>query len=154
VSNVTVTNCTFNGTTNGLRIKSNIGLGGPVTNVSYTNITMTGVEYPIYFYNDYTSNGGGTGIDTPTINGVTITNMTSTNTASGSECGRIYGNIAGLGNVNKYLQNVTLNNVQISAQTGLQILDAEGINLNNCVITAASGDSIIATNVINYIGFP
>jgi polygalacturonase len=38
---MTVTNCTFNGTTNGLRLKAGRGTGGLVQNVGYDQITMT-----------------------------------------------------------------------------------------------------------------
>ena len=53
---LTVSNCTFNGTDNGLRLKAGPaildgssfgGLGGVVKNVSYSDITMTNVAYPI-----------------------------------------------------------------------------------------------------------
>ncbi|MGA2798328.1 MAG: glycosyl hydrolase family 28 protein, partial [Thermoguttaceae bacterium] len=53
---LTVKNCTFNGTTNGLRMKAGPaildgssfgGLGGVVKNVLFTDITMTGVTNPI-----------------------------------------------------------------------------------------------------------
>ncbi len=44
VRNVTVRNCTFEGTENGLRIKSQRGKGGVVENISYSNITMKNVD--------------------------------------------------------------------------------------------------------------
>jgi polygalacturonase len=56
---LTVKNCTFNGTDNGLRLKAGPkmldgavynngqGLGGVVKNVSFSDITMTNVTYPI-----------------------------------------------------------------------------------------------------------
>ena len=59
LNGLTVSNCTFTGTTNGLRMKAgpymldgvaynnSQGLGGVVQNVSFSNITMTGVAYPI-----------------------------------------------------------------------------------------------------------
>jgi polygalacturonase len=54
---LTVTNCTFNGTTNGLRLKADPTEGGPVTNVTYSHLTMTNVQYPIVFYSYYNLNG-------------------------------------------------------------------------------------------------
>ena len=41
VRNVTVRNCTFDGTENGIRIKSQRGRGGIVENISYSDITMS-----------------------------------------------------------------------------------------------------------------
>jgi polygalacturonase len=53
VSNVTVSNSTFNGTTNGIRIKSTRTTGGNITGITYSNLTMTNVKYPIWFSGYY-----------------------------------------------------------------------------------------------------
>jgi polygalacturonase len=47
LTNMTVNNITFNGTTNGLRLKAGGGCGGVVQNVTFSNIKMTNVTYPI-----------------------------------------------------------------------------------------------------------
>jgi polygalacturonase len=55
VRNFLVQNCTFEGTDNGLRIKSDRKRGGTVENVTYRNITMKNVAIPItifLFYDD------------------------------------------------------------------------------------------------------
>jgi polygalacturonase len=44
---LTVSHITFNGTDNGLRLKAGVGQGGVVKNVSFSDITMTNVDYPI-----------------------------------------------------------------------------------------------------------
>lgn len=46
-------NCTFNGTVSGIRMKADPTQGGPVRNVTYQNITMNNVKYPIVFYSYY-----------------------------------------------------------------------------------------------------
>ncbi|MGA3066599.1 MAG: glycosyl hydrolase family 28 protein [Tepidisphaeraceae bacterium] len=56
LTNMTVNNITFNGTTNGLRLKAGQGEGGAVSNVSFSNIKMTNVTYPILINSWY--NGG------------------------------------------------------------------------------------------------
>ncbi len=65
---LTVKNCTFNGTDNGLRLKAGpykldgtvyntgAGLGGIVKNVSFSDITMTNVTYPIIINSWYIGN--------------------------------------------------------------------------------------------------
>ena len=53
VSNITVMNCTFNGTQNGVRIKSDTGRGGLVQNINYFNLGMTNVNFPIQLYAYY-----------------------------------------------------------------------------------------------------
>lgn len=57
VSNMTVINCTFNRTDNGIRIKSDNDRGGIVQNLSYLNIGMTNVHFPITIYSYYNSVG-------------------------------------------------------------------------------------------------
>ncbi|HEY1790536.1 MAG TPA: glycosyl hydrolase family 28 protein [Verrucomicrobiae bacterium] len=53
ISNLTVIDCTFNGTQNGIRLKSNNDRGGPVQNLTYMDITMTNVRSPILIYSYY-----------------------------------------------------------------------------------------------------
>jgi hypothetical protein len=66
VSNMTVINCTFNRTDNGIRIKSDNDRGGVVQNLSYLNIGMTNVHFPIQIYSYYNSVGTPSSI-TPAI---------------------------------------------------------------------------------------
>lgn len=66
VSNMTVINCTFNRTDNGIRIKSDNDRGGIVQNLSYLNIGMTNVHFPITIYSYYNSVGTPSSI-TPAI---------------------------------------------------------------------------------------
>ncbi|MBS0633040.1 MAG: right-handed parallel beta-helix repeat-containing protein [Verrucomicrobia bacterium] len=54
---MTVTNCTFEGTTSGLRLKADPTQGGPVRNITYANLTMKNVKYPFVFYSYYNKAG-------------------------------------------------------------------------------------------------
>jgi polygalacturonase len=53
VENLVATNCTFNGTTSGIRLKADPTQGGLTQNISYSNMTMTNVQYPIVLYSYY-----------------------------------------------------------------------------------------------------
>ena len=57
ISNVTVVNCTFNGTDNGIRLKADNDRGGLVQNISYLNIGMTNVGAPIVLFSYYNETG-------------------------------------------------------------------------------------------------
>ena len=57
VSNITVINCSFNGTDQGIRIKSDNDRGGTVQNLNYLNLTMTNVDFPVLIYGYYNEVG-------------------------------------------------------------------------------------------------
>ncbi|MGA3065968.1 MAG: glycosyl hydrolase family 28 protein [Tepidisphaeraceae bacterium] len=140
MSNITVNNVTFNGTVFGLRMKSQADNGGVVQNVSFNNITMTNVFYPVYISSWY----NGTGFSYPTnansaasfnsvtnspyTNGVTplwenisYNNITSTWTSTTAT--NYKDSIAGLlyGLPSAVIQNVNFNNVNISAYQGMSL---------------------------------
>ena len=139
VRNVTVRDCTFQFTDNGLRIKSPRGRGGIVENISYSDITMKDVDPAITFTCYYPNipdrdeprpitNG------TPVFRNIRISNVTAT-------CPKSAGIIVGL--PESLVSNVVLENVKISAATGLSIRNAKGIQLKNVQVTAQRGESFL-----------
>ncbi|KAJ8891361.1 hypothetical protein PR048_010877 [Dryococelus australis] len=71
-SDITISGLTLDGTTNGLRIKSNTFRGGLVTGVSYTNVCMLEVKHPILLDMEY---GKVTGNLTPEFKNITFSNV-------------------------------------------------------------------------------
>src|SRR3569833_1882363 len=63
---ITVRNCTFENTENGLRIKSDIRRGGIVENIVYSDITMSNVAPAITFTCYYQNNSAGDAKRAPT----------------------------------------------------------------------------------------
>ncbi len=155
ISGLTVSNCTFNGTTAGIRLKSERGRGGLVENLIYTNITMTNVEYPINI-NSYYNVGSvpSTPTDpaqavtstTPIWQNITISNLTSTTTSgesnySGSYCGIIWGL------PEQPVANVTLTNVQISAHYGMDLDHIRNVHFDaQTKMTPATGPAFMSTS--------
>lgn len=140
VKNVTVRNCTFKGTTNGIRIKSNITLGGPVENVSYTDITMEDVKNPILITFEYKDNkSDAITTDIPSVNGFYIKNL---NIKGSKNAGKIIGLSESL------LQNIKLTNVTIQAKSGMIIENARGVEFKDVNIQVEKGDSITKNNVL------
>jgi polygalacturonase len=142
---MTVKNCTFNGTTSGLRLKADATQGGPVQNITYSDLTMTNVTYPIVFYSYYRSvgnPGAPTGNNQPTIarakgwnatppnslasqtlpswKNITLSNITATGTKG-------YNVIWGLPLEGYFIDNVKLHNVRISGGPGTVLYDATNI---------------------------
>jgi len=139
VSYVTVNNCTFNGTTTGIRMKSARGRGGLVECLTYTNNTMTNVPTPISITSYYPTLPSSPSSDpaqpvtstTPIWQNIIIANLTATGATAA-------GTLWGL--PEESINDVTLSNVSLTATTGMDIYNAADINfLNGCSIKVSSG---------------
>jgi polygalacturonase len=73
VRNVKVCDLSLDGTTNGIRIKSDVGRGGLVTGISYTDVCMRDVSSPLVFNPFYSS--GATGTLIPTFQNIALSNV-------------------------------------------------------------------------------
>jgi len=142
VNHLTVTNCSFNGTTSGIRIKSERGRGGVVQYLVYSKITMSNVQYPIWLSewypsdpSDPTTAGSATVTSTtPNYKHITIQNLTAT----GASIARtIYGV------PEQHISDVTLDNVKVTASTGMGIYYADSIVFKNgSTVTVSSGSPV------------
>ena len=150
VRNVTVKNCTFESTENGIRIKSTRGRGGIVENLVCDGITMKDVNPAITFTCFYANNSAGdtappAAVDEatriaekiPVFRHIRISNLTAT-------CPKEAGIIAGL--PESCITDVVLDNVKITAATGFIIQNANNIKLTNSSVVAKKGPAILAEN--------
>ncbi|HXR46461.1 MAG TPA: glycoside hydrolase family 28 protein [Candidatus Limnocylindrales bacterium] len=152
VRNVTVRNCTFENTENGLRIKSQRGKGGLVENIRYSDITMKNVVPAITLTCYYMNNSAGDTAQpsaakadtaqlastmTPVFRDIYISNLTAT-------CQKSAGVITGL--PESEISNVVLANVRISSSTGMTIKNASGVQFKNVQITTEQGPPVIIEN--------
>jgi polygalacturonase len=119
VNGMLVRRCTFDGTDNGIRIKSMRGAGGLVENVRYTDITMDNVENAIVLDLTYTDNNRphfkGDPSKVPAIRNILIDGVTITRAKRA-------GKIVGL--PDSPISGVTLRDVAIEAEKDLVIKDA------------------------------
>jgi polygalacturonase len=148
VSGVTVDHVTMNGTTSGIRMKSARGRGGLVQNLTYSNMTMTNVQNPVFITSYYptlptdptTDPAQAVTAMTPFWENITIKNVTITGSANA-------GILWGLPEAQ--ISNVTFDNVSIKATTGMEIFHAAGISFINgskvTVTTAPAAKSFDAT---------
>jgi polygalacturonase len=151
VNGMTVNDVTFTNTQNGIRLKAERGSGGLVQNLTYSNISMTGVQYPILidsYYdqaNDFptkpTSDTGQTsGAFTPVWQSISFTNITSTDSASNSVAAAIYGL------PEAPVNGLSFVNVQITAHTGMQINHARNVSFDSSThITVSTGNDVEGT---------
>jgi len=150
VKNLVVTNCTFNGTTSGIRIKSGRGRGGLVENLIYTDITMTNVDYPIYLTSYYPKvpaedAAQPVAADSPVYRNIVIRNVTA-------HSAKTAGMIVGLPELP--IEKVTLENVRVTAPTGLTFRNARGIKLQNSSVMPAKGAPFILEANTEVDGLP
>ena len=149
VDSMYVKNCTFNGTTNGFRIKSYRGNGGDIRNVVYSNNNMQNVEYPILFTGYYpkipseSDPAQPVTSKTPYYHDITIENLTSSNSPSA-------GLIIGL--PEKPMKNIILKHINITAKSGLSIRNATVDTLDAVINTPETGDGQVTASAESIVG--
>jgi polygalacturonase len=152
VRNVTVKNCRFEGTENGIRIKSYRGKGGVIENIRYENITMKDVDPAITLTCVYGGTSAGDAVQSstppegataagteglPVMRKIFIRDLKAT-------AQRGAGLILGL--PDSLITDVSLENVEIISATGMTIKNAKGIQLNNVKVTTKSGAPYLLDN--------
>ena len=139
---MTVQHCQYTGTSFGIRIKTARDRGGEITNLVYDDLQMTNVGNAIYF-TDYYPDIPKAGTDlTPTLITATTPNvhdiMVSNVTATG---GRHAGVLIGV--PESLLRNISFDNVNITATTGLEVRNTDAIHFTGSSVTVTSGDALI-----------
>jgi polygalacturonase len=152
VRNVTVSNCVFCGTENGIRIKSQRGKGGLVENIVYEDLRMTNVDPAVTFTCYYTFNSAKDPVQkaapendsaqavaegTPMFRNIHVSNLTAT-------CPRGAGIIIGL--PESKISNVFFENVKISAASGMKIENVNDIEFANSPILVKEGLPLLPKN--------
>jgi polygalacturonase len=142
VSHLTVDHLTMNGTTSGIRMKSARDRGGMVTDLTYSNVSMTNVPTPIYITSYYptlptdptTDPAMAVTSTTPYWQNITIKNLAATGATTA-------GILWGLPEAK--ISNLTFDNVKISAGSGMEIFHAAGVSfINGSSVTPKSGAAV------------
>lgn len=152
VDSMTVTNCTFNSTDNGLRIKSDRptsgGNGGNVRGIKYSNITMINVKYPIYITGYYSGVPAQTDpaqpitSTTPFFHDISFTNITAVSGYYSNSAGFIYGL------PEEIFTNIHFNNVNIENNKGLTVRNAIIDTIKTKIAVTSGSPFIIQVNGI------
>lgn len=147
VNHIIVDNCTFNGTDNGIRVKSNRTRSGTVQYLTYSNLTMTNVSTPVSMLEYYPDNTlpSSPGSDpaqaitatTPVWKHILLKNITATGADKA-------GNLWAV--PEKPMSDVVFDNVKITASTGFRANYAGTVSfINGSRITVSSGNAFIST---------
>lgn len=142
VRKITISNCVFDGTDRGIRLKTARGRGGVVEEIRVSNIVMKNIrDQAIVLDMQYAkTNPEPVSERTPRFRNIHFSNITGqTNQA-------VY--INGLEEMP--IENITFNDINLDAKTGFDINNANKIELHNVTVNTEIGPSIKAAKV-NYL---
>jgi len=135
VRDMLVRRCTFDQTDNGIRIKSMRGAGGMVENIRYSDIQMKNVDAAIVldllYMDNNRPNFRGDPTKIPSIKNVRIDHLKIDNSRSA-------GRIVGL--PDSPISDVTLNDVQITADSDLVFQNTDRVVLNRVSVTIKNAE--------------
>jgi polygalacturonase len=139
VKKITISNCVFDGTDRGIRIKTARGRGGVVEEIRVDNIIMKNIKEQAIVLDMQYSKAQPEPVSerTPAFRNIHLSNITAQTKEA------IY--INGLAEMP--VEDVTFTDMQFDAETGATIKEARNIEFHNVRITTAKGSSIIAENV-------
>jgi len=149
LSHVIVRRCSFDGTDNGLRIKSYRGRGGDVHDIRYSDIVMKNVRRPIDLNMLYNGNAN-TPTDVgprqaeanqteniPNFHDIHFSNITITRSP-------LAGRILGLPELPAH--DITFTNMKVQAVRGFLVQDGKDITFQGVTIETAAGDPLVLDN--------
>lgn len=150
IRNVTVTNCVFDGTRDGLRVKSARGRGAVVENFRASNLVMRRIGSVALAITTYYDSEDHTPrpVDetTPTLRNIEWSHLTIDGAA-------VLAQMEGL--PEKFLQGVTLDHITVrNAQRGLSVLYADGLRIEECDLDVAAGPalSVVSCQQVELVG--
>jgi polygalacturonase len=138
IKNIVISNCIFDGTDRGIRIKTTRGRGGIVEDIRVDNIIMKNIRDQAFVMDMEYSKTDKEPVSerTPQIRNVRISNVTAyTNQAAF---------INGLEEMP--VENVSFNDIYMEASTGFVIRKARNIELHNVTINVQKGSAIEVGN--------
>jgi polygalacturonase len=139
VKKITISNCVFDGTDSGIRIKTTRGRGGVVEEIRVDNIIMKNIRQQAIVLDMQYSRTQPEPVSerTPRFRNIHLSNITAqTNEA-------IY--INGLAEMP--VEDITFSDIQFDAQKGATIKEAKNIEFHNVRITTKEGSSVIGENI-------
>jgi len=141
VRKIAISNCIFDGTDRGIRLKTMRGRGGVVEEIRVSNIVMKNIkDQAIVLDMEY----GRTQPEpvserTPVFKNIHISNVTAeTNEAAF---------LRGLDEM--YIENISFENLRIKAKKGFRMINSRNIRIANARIDTESGPAIQAENVFS-----
>jgi polygalacturonase len=140
VKKIVISNCVFDGTDRGIRIKTARGRGGVVEDIRVDNIIMKNIQEEAIILNmDYAkSTLEPVSERTPAFRNIHFSNITGININTA-------GKITGIEEMP--VDQITFNDIQMDAKQGFNILHAKNIEFHQVTISTKIGSSLKTENV-------
>lgn len=136
VKNVTISNCVFNGTLRGLRIKTNRDRGGTVENYNASNIVMSDVETPIsidMYYGTKEEKKVPVTEKTPHFKDIHFSNIRATNVLNSVEI---------IGLPESPVENISIINSSFRSTNGFKVDFVKNFSLSNVLVDCENGSPL------------
>ncbi|MBN2133886.1 MAG: glycoside hydrolase family 28 protein [Sedimentisphaerales bacterium] len=142
VRKVTISNCIFDGTDRGIRIKTTRGRGGAVEDVRVSNIVMSRIPRGPFYLNMFYQKVPAEPVSqrTPVLRNIHFSNITVKDAP-------VAGYVLGLPEMP--VENVTFSHINIDAEKGFSCKDARDISFHDIRIDTQRGPALICENVAN-----
>jgi polygalacturonase len=140
VKNVVITNCIFDGTDRGIRLKTTRGRGGVVENIRVSNILMKDIKVEAIVLNMFYGESieGPVSVETPCFRNIHLANITGVNINKACK-------VDGLPEMP--VSEISFSNINMEAQTGFEINGLSNIQLNDISVAVQKGPVVFASNV-------
>jgi len=136
VKNVAISNCVFNGTLRGLRIKTNRERGGTVENYRADNLVISNVETAIsidMYYGKKDIKKAPVSEKTPHFKNIQISNITATDVVNSAL-------ITGLPEAN--VEDISITNSNFTTKNGFEINFVKNIDLRDVTVNCETGNPL------------
>lgn len=145
IKKVTITNCVFDGTDRGIRLKAARGRGGVVEEIRVSNVVMNNIQKEAFMFNlFYDKNTVEEPVTerTPIFRNIHISNVTATNV-------NVAGRIIGIPEMP--IHNLSFSNINIQAKEGFSIDTASDVEFHDVKIDTEIGAAFSVINSKNLI---
>ncbi len=139
VKNIVISNCIFDGTDRGIRLKTARGRGGIVENIQISNIVMRNIrDQAIVMDMQYANTDvEPVGERTPKFKNIFISNLSGNTNRVGL--------LRGLDEMP--IENVTFSDINMQAKSGFSIHNAVGVTFSNVKVNIQQGSLLVANQV-------
>jgi polygalacturonase len=140
VKKITISNCVFDGTDRGIRIKSTRGRGGVVEDIRVDNIIMKNIRLEAIKLNMYYSKTDPEPVSerTPIFRNIHFSDITAEANQS----------VALIGLPEMPIENITFSNINFTSKQGFSVIDAKNIELHDVQVNTEMGSALKVENTI------